>query len=211
VLAATKRCEAGSIGVFAAVLMLAAPGWAQRGRGGIGMRGPAVARVAPRTAGRLRASYFGPAYNRFGRRYWRRRESIPIWWGGGLYYWDTGCDYSSFYDEPCEYSPFYDEPQPAYSYETQPPPIIIQLPPTTSAEPPASESQPAPQEPDLGPLILILRGGQVVKAVAFTIAGDQLTYITPEGMRRSFAVAELDKGATRETNEANGTTLVLPR
>jgi hypothetical protein len=147
---------------------------------------------------------FGPAFNAFGRRHFRRRGFVlPIWWGGGLYYVDT--------TEPYDYSYYSEEAQPAYPYETQPAPIIIQLPPV-SAQPSVSQSQALPPpEPDLGPLILVLRDGQVLEAAAFTIAGDRVTYITPEGTRRSFAVAELDKDTTREKNDANGTTLVLPR
>jgi hypothetical protein len=80
-----------------------------------------------------------------------------------------------------------------------------------TAQPSVSQSQALPPEPDLGPLILVRRDGQELKAVAFTITGDRVTYITPEGMRRSFAVAELDKESTREKNDVNGTTVVLPR
>jgi hypothetical protein len=177
------------------------------------MRAPTAARAAPRTVARMGRPYFGrmasvrrlgPAFNRFGRGRLRRRGFVlPIWWGGALYYVDT--------TEPYDYSYYPEEAQPAYPYETQPAPIIIQLPPTAPAQPSESQSEASPQGQDLPPLILVLRDGQVLQAAAFTIAGDRVTYITPEGMRRSFAVAELDKDSTREKNDAIGTTLALPR
>jgi hypothetical protein len=113
--------------------------------------------------------------------------------------------------EPYEDSYYSEDAQPAFPYDTQPAPIIIQLPPTAPPQPSVSQSQASPQEPDLAQLILVRRDGQVLKAVAFTITGDRVTYITPEGMRRSFAVAELDKDSTREKNDGDGTTLALPR
>jgi hypothetical protein len=177
------------------------------------MHGPAAARVAPRTVGRVGTPYFGritsaprfgPAYRGLGHGYLRRRGFVlPIWWDGVLYYVDA--------TEPYDYSYYSEEAQPTYPYATQPAPIIIQLPPMATAQPSVSQSQALPPEPDLGPLILVRRDGQELKAVAFTITGDRVTYITPEGMRRSFAVAELDKESTREKNDVNGTTVVLPR
>jgi hypothetical protein len=63
-------------------------------------------------------------------------------------------------------------------------------------------------------LVLIRRDGALLFAVAFTVrpdaAGDaRVVYITREGHRRSVAVAELDLPATRDMNEARGTSLQL--
>jgi hypothetical protein len=64
--------------------------------------------------------------------------------------------------------------------------------------------------PDIGQFMLVRKNGQVVLANAFTISGDRVTYITPEGTRHSLLVADLDKENTRQRNDANGTSLALP-
>ena len=86
------------------------------------------------------------------------------------------------------------------------------LPPAgaTPAAPAASPQPPPPPPPELGQLILVRRDGQVLLAVAFTVRNGQLTYITNEGTRRSFPVGELDKEATRQMNDANGTFVSIP-
>jgi hypothetical protein len=78
-------------------------------------------------------------------------------------------------------------------------------PPVPVYEPPLRESE---------ELVLIRRDGALLFAVAFTVrpdaAGDaRVVYITREGHRRSVAVAELDLPATRDMNEARGTSLQL--
>lgn len=88
----------------------------------------------------------------------------------------------------------------------QPIPAPTQVAPRESAVPQA----PPPPPPELGQLILVRSDGQVLLAVAFTVRNGQLTYITNEGTRRSFPVAELDKDATRQMNDANGTAVSLP-
>lgn len=83
--------------------------------------------------------------------------------------------------------------------------------PPAETTPRAAEPQvPAPPPPELGQLILVRRDGRVLLAVAFTANHGQLTYITQEGTRRSFPVSELDKDATRQMNDANGTSVSLP-
>lgn len=74
----------------------------------------------------------------------------------------------------------------------------------------ATPQVPPPPPPELGQLILVRSDGQVLLAVAFTANHGQLTYITREGLRRSFPVSELDKDATRQMNDANGTSVSLP-
>jgi hypothetical protein len=51
---------------------------------------------------------------------------------------------------------------------------------------------------------------KVLLAVAITVRNGNLTYVTTEGARRSFPVSELDKEATRQMNDANGTSVSLP-
>jgi len=92
----------------------------------------------------------------------------------------------------------------------------VQQPAPNAAEQPAlapSEygvAAPQAAAPDAGQFILVRKDGRVVFAAAFTISGDHLTYITPEGARRSIPIIELDKETTRSMNEACGTTLILP-
>lgn len=79
--------------------------------------------------------------------------------------------------------------------------------PRATAETPQA---PPPPPPELGQLILVRSDGQVLLAVAFTVRNGQLTYISNDGTRRSFPVGELDKDATRQMNDANGTSVSLP-
>ena len=117
---------------------------------------------------------------------------------------------------PWSYPP-YEEASPDYYTETaQQPQFVIPRPrpatPPTETTPRAAEPQtPPPPPPELGQLILVRRDGQVLLAVAFTTNRGQLTYITREGTRRSFPVSELDKDATRQMNDANGTSVSLPQ
>jgi hypothetical protein len=141
--------------------------------------------------------------NRDGR--FRRNEFItPIFFGGGLPlydYADLGYDTQLQPQEPST---------PTVIVLQQPPqPAVMQPPPAA----PAQEASPTTPDPvrDVGDFILVRRDGQVALAAAFTTSGDRLTYITREGTRRSFPVAELDTVATRQMNDANGTTLTLPQ
>lgn len=123
------------------------------------------------------------------------------------------------------YSPYLDydeEPQPPYDYSYGQPhgypypqsygyPGSVPQPtqPTQAApEPASSELQPPPR--DVGQFVLVRLDGQVIFASAFMAANGRVTYVTGEGIRRSFSVSELDKDATREMNEANGMSISLP-
>jgi hypothetical protein len=125
-----------------------------------------------------------------------------------------------FFDAPPLYYPYDNGTPDDYTEGAQEPPFVMPSPPQQPAALPPVESAPAasaaaPQVPPpppttLGKLILVRRDGQVVLAVAFTVNHGQLTYITQDGTRRSFAVSELDKDATRQMNDANGTSVSLP-
>ena len=62
---------------------------------------------------------------------------------------------------------------------------------------------------DVGEFILVRRDGRILFASAFSVGGAQLTYVTPEGIRRTLPLAELDADATQQMNEARGTTLQI--
>ena len=123
------------------------------------------------------------------------------------------------------FAPIFFDPLPLYypseagiSEAGQQPIFVMTAPPqpqpaTPPAEPAPRESTtpqaPAPP-PELGQLILVRGDGQVLLGVAFTVRSGQLTYITNEGIRHSFPVSELDKDATRQMNDANGTSVSIP-
>lgn len=154
-----------------------------------------------------------PFLNRFG----RGRGLFPFYPYFAPFFFDTlPLDYDSDYggDEyPYGYDNQYPPPSSAVpDYYTQQPQFMIPQPgdlaPAESA-PNAAQSTPAPP-PELGQLILVRRDGKVLLAVAFTVRNGDLTYVTTEGARRSFPVSELDKEATRQMNDANGTSVSLP-
>jgi hypothetical protein len=136
----------------------------------------------------------------FGHGSHRQRNFItPIFFGGFPYYSDSS----------------------DYQQEQQPPQIIViqqPAPPVTAQqEAPAAQGaydtpSPAPAPapapvPEVGELILVRRDGRVLFASVFSVTGTQLQYVTPEGIRHSLPLAELDTVATQDMNEARGTTL----
>jgi len=143
-----------------------------------------------------------PWRDHYGR--WHRGRTIIFLGAGypGYYYYpyDYGFDYG--YDD----NSYATAQQPDYSQQVEP--YVVEQPAPAPSQ--YAASPPAAPLPDVGEFILVRRDGQVVLASAFTFSGDRLTYITREGLRRSFPAAELDKDATRQMNEASGTTVVLP-
>jgi hypothetical protein len=132
---------------------------------------------------------------------------VPIWFGGYPYY---SADYS--YDQP--------EQQPAQQPQPQPQIIVIQQPvpgqqtaesgvDTGNLSTSASSSQPAEPIPDVGNFILVRRDGRILFASAFSVVGTQLQYVTPEGIRRTVAISEIDPDATQRMNEERGTTVQI--
>jgi len=135
----------------------------------------------------------------FGRGSHRQHSfETPVFFGGYPYY----------YDSP-DYQPEQQQPQV----------IVIQQPvpaepvqPETSAdrEAPADTGTPAAAPApvrEVGELILVRRDGRVLFASIFSVTGAQLQYVTPEGIRHTLPLSELDTVATQEMNEARGTTL----
>ncbi len=104
----------------------------------------------------------------------------------------------------------------------QPPVVIVQEPELEPADRLESarymervaEASQAPAffyepEQDTSEMVFIRRDGSLLFAVAFVTRGERIIYVTREGHRRSLALAELDLDATRDINEARGTSLSL--
>jgi hypothetical protein len=167
-----------------------------------------------------------PALNRFG----HRRGFFPFFPSFAPLFFNTlPLDYSG-YSYPCDPN-YYSCANPCapndyaclsnynaavpdfYTQSAQQPQYLIPRPyanvPSNPA-PSATTETPPPPAPDLGQLILVRRDGQVLLVVAFTVRDRTLTYITKEGARLSFPVSDLDKQATRQMNEADGTSISLP-
>lgn len=115
--------------------------------------------------------------------------------------------------------PYYSDFPDYQQVQQQPQVIVIQQPaPAVTAQqaaPPTQElnkdvgipaAAPAPAR-EVGEFILVRRDGRVLFASAFSVIGAQLQYVTPEGIRRTLPMAELDAVATQDMNEARGTTL----
>ena len=204
--------------VAAIVLGVVASGWTQLKGGGATIRvaghaggGRPISHAAVRVATPLNPNFAPIRYQhlvsvggstRPGATTRDKRSFITPIFGFGLPYYyafDSGYPYDN--DAPSDQPPattlvpaIPDAGEPPYA-ETE-----------ASAEPTEASLPP----PELGQLILVRRDGQVVMAVAFTTAGGRLTYITQDGLRRSFPVSELDADATRQMNGVNGTSVALP-
>lgn len=72
-----------------------------------------------------------------------------------------------------------------------------------------SDPQPALPVPDVGNFIFVRRDGRILFASIFSVVGSQLQYVSPEGIRRSLAMSDIDTDATQQMNEARGTTVLF--
>jgi hypothetical protein len=70
-----------------------------------------------------------------------------------------------------------------------------------------AEAEAPPPNPDDGNFILVRRDGRILFASVFSVVGTQLQYVTPEGIRRTLQMADLDAGATEQMNEARGSSV----
>ena len=153
----------------------------------------------------------GTTRDRFGHRH--RRGGILFLTPGvypGYYYYPFDFDNGLGYDDNAYDTYGSDEAtqQPDVEMQQPPPQVVVQPAPAAAASQNVAPAAQAP-EPDAGQFILVRKDGRIVLATGFTISGDRLTYITSQGMRRSFPSAELDKGATRDMNDAAGNPVAL--
>jgi hypothetical protein len=139
----------------------------------------------------------------FGRDSHRQDNFItPVFFGGFPYYSDYP-DYQQEQQQPQVQQPqviVIQQPVPAASVQ-QPAPVAQETP--TASAPTIS---PAPV-PEVGEFVLVRRDGRVLFASAFFVTSTQVQYVTPEGIRRTLPLPDLDTVATQDMNEARGTTL----
>ena len=132
---------------------------------------------------------------------------VPILFGGYPYYYDD-----SSYDQPEQPAVQQTQPQPQIIVIQQPVPAQ-QNADTESSTGNPSASLSAPQAdipiPDVGNFILVRRDGRILFASVFSVVGSQLQYVTPEGIRRTLPISDLDADATQQMNEARGTTVQI--
>lgn len=131
--------------------------------------------------------------------------SLPLYYP--FAYSDTGINDDTDL-EPQPVANVIEDPEPAPVPPTRPVPRAPAAAAATAPAPPPVPQQPVP---DIGQLILVRRGGEVLMAAGFTISGDRLTYVTREGARHTFPISELDVEATQKRNDENGTTVNLPK
>jgi hypothetical protein len=141
----------------------------------------------------------------FGRGTHRRQTHfVGVLFGGYPYY------YGDYYGDSTDYG---QPQQQQVSAEQQPAPTAADQQyagsGNDSSVPAAISSAPPAPVRDVGDFILVRRDGRVLFASAFSIVGDQLRYVTPEGIRHSVPLAEMDPLATQQMNEARGTTVQL--
>jgi hypothetical protein len=118
---------------------------------------------------------------------------------------------------PYEYQPAPQQPQ--VIIIQQPSPIVVVQQPTPVSQAPSAPSKenaapsPPPAEAapaqDVSPFVLIRRDGKTLFATAYSVSGADLRYITPEGIRRTLPLADLDASATQRMNEDRGATFQL--
>ena len=132
---------------------------------------------------------------------------VPILFGGYPYYYnDLGYDQAE--------QQVVSQPQP------QPQIIVIQQPvPAQQGAVSGSDagnlsaSALAPQADipirDVGDFILVRRDGRLLFASVYLVDGSQLQYVTPEGIRHTLALSDLDADATQQMNEARGTSVQI--
>ena len=139
----------------------------------------------------------------------RQQDSfVPILFGGYPFYGDFYGDYgdSTDYSQPRP-----QQPQPQVIVIQQPVPAAPAPQDLAAGDPAASPPVPSVAAPvrDVGEFVLVRRDGRILFASIFSVAGPQLVYVTPEGIRHTLPLADLDADATREMNEARGSTIQL--
>ena len=210
----TRAARAGWGGLSVAALLVASVG---SGAAQTRAMGAAATHSAPVRAGSTRTGKFvatplQPNY-------------APIGSGPGLNFgYVPGTTWSSrqggrastpyvwFYSGSYPYAGYAADAQPPYD-DPQPPDAGAQgeqYAPADSYESSSASAEPEAPAPEVGQFILVRLDGQVILAVAFTAVNGRVTYISSDGTRRSFPLVDLDRQATVQMNDANGTSVSLP-
>ncbi len=119
---------------------------------------------------------------------------------GGYILWDGG---GYVYPQQPEEQTDQSAPQPQV--------IVVQVPASNQAVPaePTAEDEATAPLPDEGQFILVTRDGTQLKAEAFTRSADTIVYISPDGLRHTIALSDLDTAATLRLNSERGSQLQL--
>ncbi len=161
---------------------------------------------------------------RFGRNDYPGQGSFaPVLFGGYAYYADDpGYDQQDQQTEQQPEQQTEQQPEQQSERQTQPQPQIVAMQQPVAAQQdadsgsdagnlstPESESRAAAPIRDVGDFILVRRDGRILFASVFSVVGSQLQYVTPEGIRHTLAMSDLDAGATQQMNEARGTSVQI--
>ena len=122
---------------------------------------------------------------------------------------NSGCATAAYY--PFGGGEYIVPAEPAAQPQEQPQIIVLQQPAQNSPEGSASVAgqQPSPSIPDVSNFTLVLQNGKHIGAIALTRFGDQIVYITADGVRHTVAASQLDQAATERLNQDSGTPLTL--
>jgi hypothetical protein len=136
---------------------------------------------------------------------------VPLFFGGYPYdYSDLGSDQED--QQQDQLTGDQSQPQPQTPVTQQPVPAqqgTDSGSDTGNLPAPVSEPQASEQVPDVGNFIFVRRDGRILFASVFSVVGPQLQYVSPEGIRRTLAMSDLDVDATQQMNEARGTTVQI--
>jgi hypothetical protein len=142
---------------------------------------------------------------------------VPFFFGG-LPYYENNFD-SGDTSIPAPQQEFAPQSSPQIIVIQQPVPQLVpqalapQLAPSSapSAAPLAQNAAPTSTEPphDYSGYVLVLGSGRIVFASAYSVTGNQLHYVTPEGIRHSLLVKDVDASATQAMNEARGVSIQI--
>lgn len=146
---------------------------------------------------------------RFGHAGHHRHDSFSsiLFWGNPFYFDDMSYDQAEQPQAP-EEPPA--PPQPQIIVIQQPAPAAQGANTAAGEAGPSAAPSSVPEEspvPDRGNFILIRRDGHILFASVFSVVGSQLQYVTPEGIRRTMDLTDLDAEASQQMNEARGTTV----
>jgi len=122
---------------------------------------------------------------------------------GGFFVWDGGYGMQeAAAEEPAEPAAT-PAPQVIVLQEPQPAQAAHEVVPAA----PVHAEEDTPPLRDEGQFVLVMRDGSQLQAIAFMRSAESIIYITPDGMRHSVSLADVDSQATIRVNGERGTGL----